>query len=1024
MTETPIVLDLILESPIELRAVEQGYSIGLQGPIGPAGPIGPTGLQGPEGDSAYQTWLDLGNIGTEQDFLNTLSKDVTSIINNTGTTLLKGSLVRITGYDNTHLYSEVSLSSNTTEATAYVDGILIEEILDGQVGQMLSRGTVTGLVTLGGTENGLVYLGTSGNFTPDEPAITSKNVVVGKYSIIHVTEGEILFDTSSIRQVPIFKAEDNLNKLNISAGNGVISGLVLSINIDNTLFNIGSGKGQYVVGSGDSYKLYEFSTTGVVGVSVTSMISIATYVAIDYTNSLIIQQSSPYTDIQRRQYIVLGAIIHSNHTTINAINYAPDVAINIPAQLNDLEDIFKIINKSGNIISANGANLKINKTVGELHSKGANFANNTASPSRVVTSALTAPDTLRFRTQIGTETLDTDTIDCGYMDVAGIRTAITSGFTIMRIALFKSNLIRIQYGQVKYDSMSEALNGINSEAFVVEQNISDNGIFRCALVVRWNTTDLTNPNQALFFNLNRFGEVAQSVGGIGGTTDLQQAYTNSGEPEVTTDAIRGAVTSKNGINDDTLNVWETKNYAGSVTNYVRGDGRVGISDAIEESEAVTLGQLNGKSSYHGFYNRVDSTLPSTINAINSFSLTTATSYSIYINGIIYIINSSKSVSITNTVGQWFIWYQVDTGVPTLHASQTSWDILDLTKIPVCTIYWDGTIGVVSEERHSYNRNLQFHNEAHHAWGSQYISGGVGATFASGATNTFSIPACTIADEDIHNSTSAVQTYCRIGYRVTGGSSMTFNTPSLEFAKVVSSLPQYDNNGTLTDLSNNNYGVSYVYMTNRLETNGQIVSIIGQGDYSTLPLAQAAALPTLAGFNVAEWKLMYKVFYRRIGGALSYVSNEAVYLQNTGLAVNPSAPLTISANNVSTIEKSIIAGLTVEQQLQAINDILIELSPLELSGTTVTFSRTQIDYTKTITEAWALTFANVFQGAIAFVRPTGAFTITPTAPSGYTMVHVNSGVDYESGLSQYCFRVRKITTGSDGIIEWYINNDVA
>ena len=51
---------------------------GPQGPIGPQGPQGETGLQGPQGnqglvgESAYQLWLDAGNKGTIQDFLNSL----------------------------------------------------------------------------------------------------------------------------------------------------------------------------------------------------------------------------------------------------------------------------------------------------------------------------------------------------------------------------------------------------------------------------------------------------------------------------------------------------------------------------------------------------------------------------------------------------------------------------------------------------------------------------------------------------------------------------------------------------------------------------------------------------------------------------------------------------------------------------------------------------------------------------------------------------------------------------------------
>ena len=58
---------------------------GPQGEQGPSGPAGPTGPQGPQGVagtegadganglSAYETWLNLGNSGTEQDFIDSLT---------------------------------------------------------------------------------------------------------------------------------------------------------------------------------------------------------------------------------------------------------------------------------------------------------------------------------------------------------------------------------------------------------------------------------------------------------------------------------------------------------------------------------------------------------------------------------------------------------------------------------------------------------------------------------------------------------------------------------------------------------------------------------------------------------------------------------------------------------------------------------------------------------------------------------------------------------------------------------------
>jgi hypothetical protein len=46
---------------------------GAQGPAGPAGATGPQGNTGPTGQSAYQTWLSLGNTGTEAQFIASLT---------------------------------------------------------------------------------------------------------------------------------------------------------------------------------------------------------------------------------------------------------------------------------------------------------------------------------------------------------------------------------------------------------------------------------------------------------------------------------------------------------------------------------------------------------------------------------------------------------------------------------------------------------------------------------------------------------------------------------------------------------------------------------------------------------------------------------------------------------------------------------------------------------------------------------------------------------------------------------------
>lgn len=49
---------------------------GVDGKDGSQGPPGKDGDQGPAGDSAYETWLELGNVGSKQDFLDSLKPEI------------------------------------------------------------------------------------------------------------------------------------------------------------------------------------------------------------------------------------------------------------------------------------------------------------------------------------------------------------------------------------------------------------------------------------------------------------------------------------------------------------------------------------------------------------------------------------------------------------------------------------------------------------------------------------------------------------------------------------------------------------------------------------------------------------------------------------------------------------------------------------------------------------------------------------------------------------------------------------
>ena len=366
---------------------------------------------------------------------------------------------------------------------------------------------------------------------------------------------QILLHQINIPNIPINSIvsqlrlnEENLIKSYLS--NGVISGLDLQINGDNTKFNILPGKAYFIdVYTTPTNPLFtEINFPGVTGVTPTYLTTNKTsYIAVD-KNSNIFQSATPFTPVQRRDYIILGTVVHSNLSTINVVNDLPDVALGTTSQLNDLLDGLRNFNCNGNKFSANGSNLSINKSVGSLFKRGVNFRISSKNPHVKSMPALEAPNNIRHRLSNGTEYPDTNVIEKYYESSPGVRTPLPNGsFTIHRIVLFSSNLVRVQYGQKTYGTMALAKQSILTDAFTVEQNISENGLIRAYLIIAGRTTDLSNESDALFIETDKFGTTA--LGGTGGTTTLQQAYDNSTKPEITTSSERGSVTIQSHTND-------------------------------------------------------------------------------------------------------------------------------------------------------------------------------------------------------------------------------------------------------------------------------------------------------------------------------------------------------------------------------------------------------------------------------------------------------------------------------------------
>lgn len=249
-----------------------------------------------------------------------------------------------------------------------------------------------------------------------------------------------------------------------------------------------------------------------------------TYIGINSAGT-VIQQDVPFTNTQRRTIVSIGVAVHTNLTSINAVNNLPSIVQAGIAQLTDYLIYSGRIHK-GIEYAANGANLNINRSAGSIFIFGGNFQTNPLDPSVVSISGQTAL-TFRYRTQDGEPAGDVTSVQHSSYDNAGTITAVPSNdWTVQRIFIFPSGLTRIQYGQATYANLSEAIAGWQTEVFVTEQNIADNGTPVGLIFVKEGATALNDPAEAKFQPLTASGRPASPSVPLANTDSLSEGTTN------------------------------------------------------------------------------------------------------------------------------------------------------------------------------------------------------------------------------------------------------------------------------------------------------------------------------------------------------------------------------------------------------------------------------------------------------------------------------------------------------------------
>lgn len=274
----------------------------------------------------------------------------------------------------------------------------------------------------------------------------------------------------------------------------------------------------------------------------------------------------------------------------------------------------------------------------------------------------------------------------------------------------------------------------------------------------------------------------------------------------------------------------------------------------EVGSSILEGERNDPT---GFVSRTTSTLSFNTGTREVTISPTGTNFSFYSAGVKYT-KTAQTKQIDDTNGLHYVYFDTS-GV--IQKTTDPWDISS-AAVPVACVYWNGTAGILYDERHGIQMDGMTQEYLHETRGSAFASGMAGTFAANGSTIT--IGAGEWYDEDIEH-IIVEQTTCRIFYLL----STTWNWTSAQapYYHVVSSAPQYNNSGALANVDTAKYSVSWVYMTNATST--PVAVIMGQAQYNTQALAEAATLPNLSTLPGPEMILLYRVIWQRDGAVISW-----------------------------------------------------------------------------------------------------------------------------------------------------------
>ena len=389
-----------------------------------------------------------------------------------------------------------------------------------------------------------------------------------------------------------------------------------------------------------------------------------------------------------------------------------------------------------------------------------------------------------------------------------------------------------------------------------------------------------NADQVDGYHANSFLFANGAVSMSGNLNANSNKVINLAAPTLSTDAVnKNYVDGYSGWNNVSIatnaSIAVSKLAASTDGYYLRTTGSTpvwsNLTGTIDGYNLSNIFEMTGEPS--GFPNRTDSTL-SVVDGTRTLTIApVAGSFFFYVKGNRFVKTAANSVTWTDVEGVHFFYFNTQ-GVLTHTTDPNDWvNAMYGNGALTAALFWDSTNDkslIFNDERHGF-MNGPTHAHFHNAFGTQWYSGGglYGFNIGSGtlATDAYfgvTTPAV-IADEDIKftiidgypqalNTPAYIPIYYKTGtdgyWRMkTADAFPIIYSGTAGYTGANGRLPYNQLNGAtwqLTQASDQFYVLCHYFAVTDL--NHPIIGILGQSQYSTLALAQAAAATEIATLN--------------------------------------------------------------------------------------------------------------------------------------------------------------------------------